>query len=79
MPPHECKQTQEVTSMGRQLKVLFGLIGLLLVMVGYSITSASTASERAQTVEKSQAAMQQDIGWIKETLVEIKAEVKKKP
>ena len=79
MPPHECKQEQELVSVGRQLKVLFGLIGLLLTIMIYAAGAVKDANEKVQQAETSQAEMKRDIAWIKEALVDIKAEVKRKP
>lgn len=77
--PHECRQEQEILSMSRQLKALFGLFTIVLVIMGWVLIGSNRAAERAQAVEVSVAATRQDVGWIKETLVEIKSEVKKKP
>jgi len=74
---HECKHELEMLTMARTIKILFTLIGLLLVTNGWILYASANNTERVHQVETSQARLSQDMSWIKSTLSEIKAEVKR--
>jgi hypothetical protein len=63
--------------MARTIKVLFTLMGLLLVTNGWILYASSSNTDRVHQVETAQARLSQDMDWIKATLVEIKTEVKR--
>ncbi len=63
--------------MSRTIKVLFALMTLLIATQGWILYASNANNERVHVVETSQAKLANDMAWIKETLVEIKAEVKR--
>ena len=75
--PHECKQEQEMLNMARTVKVLFALMTLLIATQGWILYASNANNERVHIVETNQAKLANDMCWIKDTLIEIKTEVKR--
>jgi len=74
---HNCKQEQEILAMSRTIKALFTLLSLLLVTQGWILYASSNSTDKVHQIENTQAKLSNDMAWIKETLLDIKAEVKR--
>ena len=65
----DCKDCRDITRRSTRLNT--GMMGLFLVLLGWSLWCSYAANASAAVIRSEQVGLGKDIGWIKDTLVRI--------